>query len=208
MREEFNYKTFLITLLLILPATAALGNHVDLPSTYSSPSPMSHSKQKTELDILEGKTPGSVSSHRSHTKGKNLHNPQSTPGVKKQKTLTTKGHTTLGWRYLLKGNTHAAIAAYKQALRQNPKSAGGYLGLGISLKHLGKFGLAKKAILKAVNLDPHLTSALVHLGYLYAEGHFGQTDLTTARRLFHEASQLGDSFASIALMDMKSHSKL
>jgi TPR repeat protein len=46
------------------------------------------------------------------------------------------------------------------------------------------------------------------LGYLYAEGHFGQADLQTARRLFREASQLGDPFATIALLDMKSRSKL
>lgn len=100
------------------------------------------------------------------------------------------------------------MAAYHQALTQNPKSAGAYLGLGISLKHLGKVGLAKKALLKAVDLDPHLPPALVHLGYLYAEGHFGQADLTTARRLFREASQLGDPFASIALLEMQPHPKL
>ena len=100
------------------------------------------------------------------------------------------------------------MAAYREALRQNPGSASAYLGLGISLKSLGKVELAKKALLKAINLDPRLPPALVHLGYLYAEGHSGQADLQTARRLFQEASQLGDPFASIALLDMKSHPKL
>jgi len=76
------------------------------------------------------------------------------------------------------------------------------------LKSMGKIDMAKKALVKAVNLDAHLPSALVHLGYLYAEGHFGQADLTTARRLFREASQLGDPFASIALLDMKSRLNL
>ena len=100
------------------------------------------------------------------------------------------------------------MAAYRQALRQNPKSARAYLGLGISLKSLGKVELAKKALLKAVNLDPRLPSALVHLGYLYADGQLGRSDISTARRLFQQASQLGDPFASIALLDMKSRSKL
>ncbi len=109
---------------------------------------------------------------------------------------------------MLKEQPQAAMAAYREALRKNPKSAKAYLGLGISLKSLGKVRLAKKALLKAVNLNPRLPSALVHLGYLYAEGHFGQADRSTARRLFREASQLGDPFASIALLDMKSRSKL
>lgn len=169
---------------------------------------MSHSQQHTKKNILVKKTPGSVPTQRGNPKDKNPNNPHSISGWKKQKASPTKGHTTLAWRFLLKGNTRAAMAAYRQALKQNPKSARGYLGLGISLKNLGKFELAKKAILKAVDLDPHFTPALVHLGYLYAEGHFGQADFTTARRLFREASQMGDSFASIALMDMKPPSKL
>ena len=119
-----------------------------------------------------------------------------------------KLHTRSGWRLLLKGQTRAAMTAYRQALTKNPHSANAYLGLGISLKGLGEVGLAKKALLKAVDLDPNFPPALVHLGYLYAEGHFGQVDLTTARRLFQQASQLGDPFASIALLDMKPHSKL
>lgn len=134
--------------------------------------------------------------------------PHSILTVGNQKKHTVKPHTKLGWRFLLNEQPQAAMTAYRQALRQNPKSAKAYLGLGISLKSLGKVELAKKALLKAINLDPRLPSALVHLGYLYAEGHFGQADLQTARRLFREASQLGDPFATIALLDMKSRSKL
>jgi len=100
------------------------------------------------------------------------------------------------------------MAAYRQAIRHNPQSAHAFLGLGMTLKSIGQVDMAKKALVKAVNLDEHLPSALVHLGYLYAEGHFGQVDLIMARRLFQKASQLGDPFASIALLDMKSRSKL
>lgn len=109
---------------------------------------------------------------------------------------------------MLNGQTEAAMSAYRQALRHNPQSAHAYLGLGISLKNLGEVELTKKAFTKAVDLDPGLPSALVHLGYLYAEGHLGRPDLSTARRLFKEAAQLGDPFAAIALLDLKSGSTL
>ncbi len=109
---------------------------------------------------------------------------------------------------MLKEQPKSAIAAYQQVLRDNPKSAKAYLGLGMALKRLEKFELAKKALLKAVKLAPHSPSALVHLGYLYAEGHFGQSNLQKGHQLFRQASQLGDPFASIALLDMKSRPPL
>lgn len=117
-------------------------------------------------------------------------------------------HAKLGWNFLLHGRQKAAIAAYRQALQNNPNLASAYLGLGITLKGMGKVEIAKKAFLQAVNLDPQLPSALVHLGYLYAEGHFGKIDVKTARRLFLQASQLGDPFAGIALLDLQSHTSL
>jgi Flp pilus assembly protein TadD len=134
--------------------------------------------------------------------------PHSIKTVGNQKQHPVKPHTKMGWGFLLNEQPQAAMSAYREALRENPKSPMAYLGLGISLKSLGKVELAKKALLKAVNLDPRLPSALVHLGYLYADGHLGQADLQTAGRLFQEASQLGDPFATIALLDMKSRSKL
>lgn len=134
--------------------------------------------------------------------------PSPPPTVVKQKTYITKPRTNAGWRLLLNGQPQAALTVYRQALKNNPQSASAYLGLGISLKSLGEMELAQKALTRAVDLDPRLPSALVHLGYLYAEGHLGQSDLSTARRLFSQAAQLGDPFASIALLDMKSRSKL
>jgi Flp pilus assembly protein TadD len=154
------------------------------------------------------KTPVSLPSSKNTSEAPSLTNPRSIPKATGQRKQTVKPHMNLGWRFLLNEQPKAAMTAYRQALRQNPKSARAYLGLGISLKSLGKVGLAKKALLKAVNLNPRLPSALVHLGYLYAEGHFGQADLSMARRLFQEASQLGDPFASIALLDMKFRPKL
>lgn len=119
----------------------------------------------------------------------------------------TQDQTNLGWRSLLNGRPEDAIAAYQKSLKTHPKSADAYLGMGIALKSLGFIDHAKDAIQQALELNPHLSSALVHLGYLYADGHIGHSDPKTARRLFTQASQLGDPFASIALLDLQSRSR-
>ena len=117
-----------------------------------------------------------------------------------------EGHVDMGWKFLLNGRPQAAMAAYREALRHYPNSATTYVGMGIALKSLGDVEQAKQAIQHALELNPHLSSALVHLGYLYADGYVGPSDHKTARRLFDQASQLGDPFASIALLDLKSRS--
>ncbi|MFZ1744497.1 MAG: tetratricopeptide repeat protein [Nitrospirales bacterium] len=115
--------------------------------------------------------------------------------------------TNTGWRSLLNGRPEDAIAAYQESIRTDPKSAEAYLGMGIALKSLGFISHAKDAIQQALELKPHLSSALVHLGYLYADGHIGPSDPKAAHRLFRQASQLGDPFASIALLDLQSRSR-
>jgi len=117
-----------------------------------------------------------------------------------------EGHVKMGWKFLLNGRPEAAMAAYREALRQQPDSATAYVGMGITLKSMGNTEQAKQVIQQALELNPHLSSALVHLGYLYADGHIGHSDPKTARRLFDQASQLGDPFASIALLDLQSRS--
>ena len=117
-----------------------------------------------------------------------------------------EGHVNMGWKFLLSGRPQAAMAAYREALRHQPNSANAYVGMGITLKRLGDVEQAKQAIQHALELNPHLSSALVHLGYLYADGYVGPSNHKTARRLFDQASQLGDPFASIALLDLKSRS--
>lgn len=117
-----------------------------------------------------------------------------------------QGHVSMGWRFLLSGNLQAAMAAYREALRHQPDSAKAYVGMGITLKSLGNVEQAQQAIRQALELNPTLSAALVHLGYLYVDGHLGPSDPETARRLFNQASQLGDPFASIALLDLQSRS--
>ena len=131
---------------------------------------------------------------------------KSGPSMDRMPKNDAEGHVNMGWKFLLSGRPQAAMAAYQEALRHQPNSANAYVGMGITLKSMGDVEQAKHAIQQALELNPHLSSALVHLGYLYADGHVGRSDPKTARRLFDQASQLGDPFASIALLDLKSRS--
>jgi len=209
MKRKLANRIFVVTILLgMLSATTVSGNHLDPSSLSSGPPQIQKPPQVQKQAGFPEITPTSLPSSRPKREMSSHTAPHSIQTVGSQKKPTIKPHTKLGWGFLLNKQPQAAMSAYRQALRQNPKSARAYLGLGISLKSLGKVELAKKALLKAVNLDPRLPSALVHLGYLYAEGHFGQADIQKAQQLFREASQLGDPFATIALLDMKSDSKL
>jgi hypothetical protein len=113
-------------------------------------------------------------------------------------------HANMGWEFLLSGRPQAAMAAYREALRHHPHSANAYVGIGMAFKSMGHLELAKQAIQRSLELNPHHSSALVHMGYLYANGHLGQSDPETAGRLFTRASRLGDPFAGIALLDLQS----
>ena len=209
MRGKWPNSIFAVTILFgILVSSPASGSHLHSSSPTSGPPRIHQPKQIQKRVVPKRKGPSSLPTSWTRVKGPSHTSARPAPKIPEQKKQPAKPHAKLGWRFLLNKQPQAALSAYRQALRQNPKSAHAYLGLGISLKNLGQIRLAKKALVKAVDLNPRLPSALVHLGYLYAEGHFGQSDLSTARRLFKEASLLGDPFATIALLDMKSRSKL
>lgn len=196
------------TLFGLVMSSTAVGSHLDSSIPPSDPSRIAQLKQEQKHLPTLRTSPASLP-QRPNTQG-TFHQtePKSHPMATSQRIPQAKPHTNLGWTFLLNGQTQAAMAAYRQALRHNPQSARAYLGLGISLKTLGEVELAKKAFGKAIDLDPGLPSALVHLGYLHAEGHFGTPDPSTARQLFKEAVQLGDPFAAIALLDLRSSSTL
>lgn len=208
MQGKWHKSIFALTILFgALISSTALGSHLGVTHP-SGPPQIHHPRQVQKYVAPTQKTRASRSSLRQHPDTLLLTRPRPLTTSIETKKKPAQSPTKLGWRFLLKGQAQAAMSAYQKALRQNPQSAKAYLGLGISLKNLGKIGLAKKALLKAVNLNPRLPSALVHLGYLYAEGHFGTPNPSTARRLFKEAAQLGDRFAAIALLDLKSDSTL
>ena len=121
-----------------------------------------------------------------------------------QKTsLGGKWHARLGWSLMVNGNHDGAVAAYREAIRQNDSLAEAYLGFGILLKMQGNVEEAVKAYKKALTLNPQYAAALVHLGYAYADGPNNPTNLEKAKRLFYRASKQGDPFAMIALIDLK-----
>jgi len=208
MRAKWTLTLFAATILLgLLVSSTAVGSHLD-SSTLSGPPPIHQPKQIQKQVRPNPSAPVSLPQVTTHQGTMYPTDPRPPSTEAEQEIRPAKPPTNLGWTFLLNGQTQAAMTAYREALRQNPQSAHAYLGLGISLKNLGEVELAKKAFGKAVDLDPRLPSALVHLGYLYAEGHFGTADPSTARRLFGEAAQLGDPFAAIALLDLKSGSSL
>ena len=191
------------TLLLTITSTSnVIGNHQVFHS--ASPQPLQpHNDDSSQQSALSAPPP----TGRTTTKISSSQSLSPAPPLT-QKLVTPRPTTKKAWKFLLNGQFQAAAAAYRQAIKDNPQSAHAYVGLGISLKNLGKMEIAKKAFLKAVALEPQLPSALVHLGYLYAQGHFGPASAKNARNLFRRASQLGDPFADIALLDLQSGSKL
>lgn len=209
MKRKLTKRTIVVTIFFVmLMASAASGTHLDSSSPTSGPPAIHQHKQAQKQSSLTHKNLVSFPQAKTNQITPSSPKKRLTPTDTGKKTHMPKPHTKLGWRFLLHGQPQAAMAAYRQALRNNPQSAQAYLGLGIALKRLGKIEIAKKALVEAVKLNPRSPSALVHLGYLYAEGHSSQSDLSKARRLFQQASQLGDPFASIALLDMKSRPPL
>ncbi|MDH5429284.1 MAG: tetratricopeptide repeat protein [Nitrospirota bacterium] len=196
------------TLYGLVGSSTAVGSHLDSSLSRSGPPSLPQPSQDQESGPTFRTTPVSVPQLTAQKETIHSTEPTAHPSFPKQRIPQAKPHTNLGWTFLLNGQTQAAMAAYRQALRHNPQSAPAYLGLGISLKTLGEVELAKKAFGKAIDLDPRLPSALVHLGYLHAEGHFGMPDPSTARQLFKKAALLGDPFAAIALLDLRSGSTL
>ncbi len=206
MRGKWIHTLCSATILLgIVGPSTALSSHLDSPSI----SPASHQDQDsqnttTQIHTKPEKIPLSTIPTQNHAQSEN----PPTAQTLEQRTQKSKPHTKFAWRLLLKGRYKAAVSAYRNAIKKNPHAATSYVGLGIALTNLGNVDTAKKAFLKAIDLDPRLSSALVHLGYLYTQGHFGLEETKTGLQLFRQASKLGDPFADIALLDMKSHSKL
>lgn len=117
--------------------------------------------------------------------------------------LDANWHTQVGWTLVLDGNYSGAEAAYREALRQNHLYAGAHLGLGIALIMQGNHTDAISSYEKALEIRPDFPAALVHLGYAYTDGFVGTPDFLKAKTLFQLASQQGDPFAMLALVDLK-----
>ena len=117
--------------------------------------------------------------------------------------LDANWHTQVGWTLVLDGNYSGAEAAYREAIRQNHLFAGAHLGLGMALIMQGNREQAISSYEKALEIRPDYPAALVHLGYAYTDGFDGTPDFPKAKALFQQASQQGDPFALLALVDLK-----
>ena len=135
--------------------------------------------------------------------GKNgLHSPGRMEGGNPSD-LDAPWHSHVGWTMVLDGNYPAAEAAYRQALRQNNQFAEAHLGLGMALMMQGDLEGAISSYEEALNIQPGYPAALVHLGYTYANGSNGVQNLQKAQALFKKASDQGDPFAMLALVDLR-----
>ncbi len=138
------------------------------------------------------------------TKTSPINSTPSRPGIQRPyPTLSANWHANVGWKLVLDGNYRGAEAAYRQALRKNDQSAKAYLGLGMALSLQGNRQKAISAYEKAITIQPNYAAALVHLGYAYTKENAQGQNIAKARKLFKQASELGDPFALLALLDLQ-----
>ncbi len=216
----------------IILASAALGSHTTLPGSHDlHPSgQIDHERLTRQLNVINQYSPSHSQPDREentrrtskplpsmppslHPGGtrnspSSLSPPSRSPTTENKRPTvgplpSAQDHVDLGWTFLLNGRPQAAMAAYREALRRHPFSAKAHMGMGMTFKSLDQVEEAKQAMHSALDLNPRLSSALVHLGYLYADGDGGLSDPQTARQLFQQALRLGDPFAGIALLDLQ-----
>ncbi|MGE0472348.1 MAG: tetratricopeptide repeat protein [Nitrospirales bacterium] len=203
-----------LTTLILFVSSTALGNHLDTHGIFDVTKPNSRAGLRHDPTLqkfwvrpntAEPKPSETESSEAQFGQNDSVSSPPQ-GFIPDQSPVVP--HMKLGWKFLVNGQTDAAMAAYRQALTHHPHSAHALLGMGMTLKTLGKMDDAKEAITQALELDPQLAPALVHLGFLYADGQLGRPAPDTARHLFQQAQQIGDPFARIALLKLRSRSSL
>lgn len=67
---------------------------------------------------------------------------------------------------LIKGNYSDAITLYQLVIKQNPKNADAYMGLGMAFKAQGNFNEAYNATIKSIKLKPNYYQAYYNLGLI------------------------------------------
>jgi tetratricopeptide (TPR) repeat protein len=202
---------WMLTILSLVMTSAALGNHLDSRIPFDIHKPDEARNPALDPTLQRFLSPSTDHKETERVRQDRLRPTSPTPlpitlPHQKPGSNSPIPHTQLGWKFLLHGDPNAALAAYRLALRHNPGSDKAYLGLGMALKSVGKTEDAKQAIDQALALNPHLAPALVHLGYLYADGQLGLPNPDAARTLFKQAIQIGDPFARVALLDLQSRS--
>lgn len=83
--------------------------------------------------------------------------------------LNEESYVETGGHSAYYGAYEAAIEAYQQALKINPRSAAAYEGWGVALESQGKFDEAQDKLAKSLELDPHRKYAHFHLAKVHAK---------------------------------------
>ncbi|MBK5964565.1 hypothetical protein CCR95_10830 [Thiocystis minor] len=63
-------------------------------------------------------------------------------------------HTRLGGALLLKQDQTAAIGQFREAIMLDPRNAQAFIGMAVAEIHLGRYGLARAALVEAKGIDP------------------------------------------------------
>ncbi|MGD9850692.1 MAG: tetratricopeptide repeat protein [Nitrospirales bacterium] len=212
--RSLQCKTIVLTTLILLASSTALGNHLDTHDIFDVTKPNGGVGLRQDPTLQNfWVLPNTAAPKSRETKAPEVqfdpnYSVSSPPPGFIPDQIPVVPHMKLGWKFLVNGQPDAAMAAYRQALTRHPHSANALLGMGMTLKTLGKMDEAKEAITQALELNPQLAPALVHLGYLYADGQLGAPAPDTASHLFQQAQQIGDPFARIALLELRSRPSL
>ena len=84
-------------------------------------------------------------------------------------------HTALGDLYLSTGQHQQALAAYQQALMNDPSSVGALTGLGRTYQRLNQLEEAEASLRKAADIHPGDASAFSNLGeFLFRTGRYDE----------------------------------
>ena len=62
--------------------------------------------------------------------------------------------TRLGGALLLKQDQAAAIVQFREAIMLDPRNAQAFIGMAVAEIHLGRYGLARAALVEAKGIDP------------------------------------------------------
>jgi tetratricopeptide (TPR) repeat protein len=98
-------------------------------------------------------------------------------------------HAILGTLLLRMGDTSAAIREYKAAIAAYPRSATGYLNLGLAFAAARDLLQAEESLATAVALDPMLYEAHLKLGELLVTQGVAQGRTVSAREHLSKAAQ-------------------
>ncbi len=103
-------------------------------------------------------------------------------------------HYNLGNHYLARGELAAAVAAYDQALKFEPRAAMVLVNAALAQARLGDAGKAEASLTKAIEIAPTNAAALFNLGLLKAE----QNDPARAEQSLRQALKQDPQMAQAA----------